>query len=243
VGAQAADEARHHMRVYDPDSGIGPLDLSASLKTPEKPLVGRQYGGWDMELFDGCGGLSSAVVDMARLAAMFSCRAGNPVLTPTAIDALFIAAANATLNYSSPGKKHGFHGFDGAKIVDADDHIYWGSKGGWLPGQGTIISFSTGGFGYMIAQNGNKTPGVMTDWLKPVSQVAQAQSWPSKDLFPDYGMPSLLAEPIKIVVPKEIAQLTSGSLEDLVRVSMSRPAIRAVPNLVPQKPRPTIKVR
>jgi CubicO group peptidase (beta-lactamase class C family) len=239
VDEQAADEARHHLRIRDDD--LAPLQLAPSAKSAGKPTVARQYGGWDMELFDGAGGLSSAVVDMARLAAMFSCRSNNPVLSTNSIDALFAAATNATTNYSSPGKKHGFHGFDKAKIIDAGNHLYWANKGGWLPGTGTIISFSTGGFGYVLAQNGNKTPDVKTDWLTPVSQIAQAQTWPSKDLFPNYGMPPLIAGPIKIVAPKEVANLTAASIEDLVRASMTGP--EQVPKTVLRIPRQPTGVR
>jgi hypothetical protein len=182
------------MRVYK---------LSPSVKSAEKPTVAYQYGGFDVEIFDGAGGLSSAVVDMARLVAMFSCRAGNPILTTQSIDSLFEAAAFATENYSGP-EKHGFHGFDWAVIDDASDHVYRAEKGGSMKGTGTKVAFSTGGFGYVIAQNGNRDPdpAVTTDWLAPVKAITKAHSWPDKDLFPDYGMPFLLAEPVKIpVVP------------------------------------------
>jgi hypothetical protein len=104
VGSQPSDEARHHLRVYNPKNGwpLYPLELAPSMKSADKPKVASHFGGWDMELFDGCGGLSSAVVDVARLAAMFSARSGNPVLSATTIDSLFTTAANATKTSAAP---------------------------------------------------------------------------------------------------------------------------------------------
>ena len=51
-----------------------------------------------------------------------------------------------------------------AVVDDAAKKVYRASKGGWLPGQGTVATFSTGDFGFVIAQNGDPQPGVTTPW-------------------------------------------------------------------------------
>jgi CubicO group peptidase (beta-lactamase class C family) len=223
VGSQSADEARHHLRVHDPENGwaLYPLELGPSVKAAAKPTVAAQYGAWDYELFDGCGGLSSAVVDVARLAAMFSARR-NPVLSAASIDSLFQNAAAATSGLSGPDA-HGYHGFDGAAIQDASNHVYSASKGGWLPGQGSVVTFTTGGFGFVIALNGNKRAGVKTDWFDPVAKAATAHSWPSKDLFPEFGMPSLTDVRLQIALTRTMVAKASPALaERQVEASFAR---------------------
>ena len=108
VSDQVSDEARYHDYPYSQDAKkvedvSGQLRITDSLKTASQPKVAVQYDEVDLELMDGTGGLSSAVVDMARLAAMFSDRSGNPVLSNDMLDALFTNAANATSNLTGPG--------------------------------------------------------------------------------------------------------------------------------------------
>jgi hypothetical protein len=229
VGAQASDEARHHLRVYDPEKGwpLLPLQLGRSVKAADKPQVASQYGAVvDYELFDGCGGLSSAVVDVARLVAMFSDRSGNPVLSAASLDSLFKTAAQATASLTGPDA-HGYHGFDWASINDAANSVYSASKGGWLPGQGTVARFVTGGLGFVIAQNGNKRTGVSTKWFDAVSAAAQAQSWSDKDLFLDFGMPSLATRVIAAISKDTLAKLGRLETEEQVRASLERDFVRA----------------
>jgi CubicO group peptidase (beta-lactamase class C family) len=219
VGDQGPGEARHHMRVYDPASGwkLFPMEVGASVRSPSKPTVPTHYGAFDWEMFDGSGGLSSAVIDVARVAAMFSDRSANPVLSAASIDALFVNAAAATNKFLD----HGYHGFDGASVQNTANHVYAASKGGWLPGQGTVIRFITGGFGYAIAQNGNPAKGSNTDWGTPVSAATKAHPWSGDDLFPQFGMPSL--EPSFLQAAMEVAaQPVPVRVEDTVRESVSR---------------------
>jgi CubicO group peptidase (beta-lactamase class C family) len=247
TAAQASDEAHHHLRVYDAESSwpLFPLQISPSVKDAAKPAVPAQYGAWDYELFDGCGGLSSAVVDVARLAAMFSDRIGNPVLSAATIDSLFNAAAQASKFLTGPNPKgvHGFHGFDSAAIDDADDHVYRGKKGGWLPGQGTSVVFSTGGFGFALAQNGNRAAGVETAWYEPVVAAAKAQSWSDKDLFPDFGMPSLAPARLSQIALSAavLAKLSPRDVEDQVRDSVSVAFAQARRPLLPRPSRPVVR--
>lgn len=221
IAAQTADEARHHMRVYDPDNSwkLFPMEIGLSVRSPSRPLVPTHYGALDYEMYDGSGGLSAAVIDVARLGAMFSDRKSNPVLLTASIDAMFDAAADATATHND----HGYHGFDWAAIDDAVNHVYRASKGGWLPGQGSVIRFTTGGFGFVIAQNGNGAKGVKTDWLQPVSDAAVVHSWSTKDLFPDFGMPSLEPTVSLTAVHKDsLSKLVASRPQDTVDVSVGR---------------------
>jgi CubicO group peptidase (beta-lactamase class C family) len=194
LGDQQPGEARYHMRVYDPqhDWPLYPLEVLPSVRTQGQPLVASQYGYVDYEMFVGAGGLSSSIVDMARLAAMFSDRGANPVLDPPRIDTMLQACAKAGTTLRGPDGKpsHGYYGLDGVRVNDAANHSYTAGKGGWLPAQGTLFQFTTGGFTYVVAYNGNADVGI--DLLTPVAAVAEPHAWPSTDLFSSvYGMPSL----------------------------------------------------
>jgi hypothetical protein len=152
---------------------------------------------------------------------MFNARR-NPVLSAASIDSLFQNAAAATSGLSGPDA-HGYHGFDWAAIDNAANHVYRASKGGWLPGQGSVVTFTTGGFGFVIALNGNKRAGVKTDWFDPVSKAATAHSWPSKDLFPEFGMPSLTAVRIQIALTRTmVAKASPAKAERQVEASFAR---------------------
>jgi len=198
--AQLADEAKHHLTVHHPENGwpLTQLATAASVRTQDRPLVPVHYGSFDYEMFDGCGGLSSSVVDVARLCAMLSCRSGNPVLGPTSIDAMLAAAVTATNSQVGPDGKgsHGYHGFDWALNVDSARHQVQFSKGGWLPGQGTYYVGTTAGLSYVIAQNGNSRPEATTNWLELIKPIAETHDWGNADLFPTFGMASLPAGPV-----------------------------------------------
>lgn len=183
ASSQDSDEARYH---------LGKLPISSSLRQNDQPWVASQYGGWSMENFDGCGGLSAAVTDLAYLAAMLSVRQNNPLLNTTSLDSLMKNAVTATKTLTGPDA-HGYHGWDWVVPVDEANHVYHGGKGGWLPGDQSGIIVTTGGLSYIIAINGNTLEGVTTDWYEPVRKIAQAQNWGTTDLFPAFGLASFPA--------------------------------------------------
>lgn len=190
---QVAGDAWHHMTVYDPANSwaLYPFEVQPSVREPGGKLVPTHYGALDYEMFTGAGGLSASVVDMARLGAMFSVDSGNPVLHAATITTQLQHAVDATntLRTSAGKGSHGYYGLDWA-THDAATNSFTGSKGGWLPGQGTVLQFTTGGFTYALAINGNAD--VTFDWLTPIAAAAQAQAWGPDDLFQTvYGMPSL----------------------------------------------------
>jgi CubicO group peptidase (beta-lactamase class C family) len=191
---QQPGEARHHMTVFDPKAGwkLYPFEVLEDVRTSDDKLMPTHYGNLDYEMFSSAGGLSASVVDMARLAAMFSDLTANPVLSVDSIDKMMKDCANAGATLRGPDGKgsHGYYGLDWVSIGDAANHIYTGSKGGWLPAQGTVVQFTTGGFTFAIALNGNAD--VKYDWMTPIANVAQNYSWAAGDLFvTSFGMPSL----------------------------------------------------
>ncbi len=232
------------MRVFEPKKGwpLYPLQIGSSVKG--SGTVPAHYGAWDYELLDGCGGLSSSVVDVARLVAMFNDRSGNPVLNTATLDSMFDNAVIATNSLDSPdpvdptvkkASAHGYHGFDSASVVDAANHVYRASKGGWLPGQGTEVIFRTSGFGFILAQNGNVGEVVKTEWLDPVNKAAKAHSWGPKDLFSDYGMTPLSPTVAVAEAPDDLSVEVIGQrLMSRVADSLSRQAPARIRISVPK---------
>jgi CubicO group peptidase (beta-lactamase class C family) len=237
VGAHASDDPRHHLTVYDPlkianQTKLFPLLIGNSVMSTEwdgtsvhRPKVAYQYGSsYDYELGDGSGGLSSAVIDVARLVAMFSDRISNPVLSSDTLDKLFTNAAAATANFKPP--YWGFHGFDEAYIDDSVNHVYRANKNGFLPSHESNAVFSTGGLGFIIAQNGNRRPEHNDHhWLNDgLSAAALAYTWPDLDLFVEFGMPSLAPILIAEAALSEdmLTKLSPQKAEKAVRAAMGR---------------------
>ena len=228
VAHQVAGDAWHHMTVYDPANSwaLYPFEVQPTVREPGGKLVPTHYGALDYEMFTSAGGLSASVVDMARLGAMFSVTSGNPVLHAATITTQLQDAVNATntLQTSAGKGSHGYYGLDWA-THDAATGAFTGSKGGWLPGQGTVLQFTTGGFTYALAINGNAD--VTFDWLTPIAAAAQAQAWGPGDLFQTvYGMPSL-APATANVVTSDIASLRPVQALTQVRESMARGRVTA----------------
>jgi CubicO group peptidase (beta-lactamase class C family) len=203
---QPSDEARHHMTVHNPEGGwpLFQLATGKSDRTQDRPLVPEHYGTFDLEMFDGCGGLSSAVIDVARLVAMLACRSNNPVLNSSTIDSMLALAVEATQTQKDADGKasHGYHGMDSATVVDAEKHQIKFKKGGWLPGQGSSFVGTSGGYFFVFAQNGNSTPDVEVNWLEEIKSAVNAKDWGTADRFPDYSMPKLTS----VVQPDQIVK-------------------------------------
>jgi CubicO group peptidase (beta-lactamase class C family) len=172
VGRQAADEARYHPR---------PMKMPGSVMSPDRPPVLDCYGGFDVEILEGAGGLSAAVVDVARLLAALTLQHDSPILDQATRDSLF---ANATL---------GGHGFDGMILADPAQGFYTGGKGGLLNSSQNKFDLNTGGLSLVMCVNGNDETGV--PWVEPVTEIATtqaSQAWAGTDLFPQFGMPAFV---------------------------------------------------
>jgi len=221
VADQPVDDARHHMTAYDPAGPwpLHPFEVLPTVREPGGRLVPTHYGALDYEMFSSAGGLSASVVDMARLGAMFSVEADNPVLAPATIRQQLQGAVDAggELTTASGNPSHGYFGFDWASQDAAG--AFTASKGGWLPGQGTLLQLTTGGFTYALAFNGNA--GVDVDWLTPIAAAAQAHAWADEDLFQAvYGMPSL-APPVAHAATRDAPPPRRASMLASVRASMA----------------------
>ena len=215
VADQPAGDARHHMTAYDPAASwaLYPFEVLPSVREPGHALVPTHYGALDYEMFTGAGGLSASVVDMARLGAMFSVATGNPVLHASTIASQMkaIVTACATLRTADGKGSHGYYGLDWATHDSSSPDVWTAQKGGWLPGQGTILQFTTGGYTYALAINGNAD--VKFDWLTPIAAAAQAQAWGPDDLFHTvYGMASLAPAAANVAHVEPVAARTGQTL-------------------------------
>jgi CubicO group peptidase (beta-lactamase class C family) len=225
---QEPGEARHHMTVHDPEAGWKQFQLETrpTIKLPEQPLAPAHYGGWDYEFLDGCGGLSAAVVDVARLCAMLAARNGNGVLDADTLTDLLKAGWNCRTHKGTDGKgSHGYHGMDWVSRIDEANNQWEYSKGGWLPGQGSSLTGVTGGYFYVYLQNGNTPAEATAELWDPLEAAVEAHAWGNTDRFPDYGMPALPKFSMKALPKVRIATAMKASL-GMVERSMVPPASR-----------------
>jgi CubicO group peptidase (beta-lactamase class C family) len=174
---RASDEALHQMKA---------MPTSPSAVHGDRRLVPIQYGGQNWDVFDGAGGISSGAVDLARFAAMLSCRTGNPVLPENVLRTWLQEAVASKATHGG----HAHHGFDQA--------IYWDwkfflEKGGGLDGAGSGLWGYTDDYFIVIVRNGEKEESAPEDWKNGLYDIAKTIDWGTQDLFPHYGMPTLLS--------------------------------------------------
>jgi CubicO group peptidase (beta-lactamase class C family) len=181
---QPADETRYHPTFFY--SG-------GSVMEPDRRLRASAFGGgWNLERDDAAGGLTGAVVDVARLLAMLDVRSNNPVLNDTTIASMFANAAAG-----------GGHGFDTARVDNASTGAYYGMKGGDIPESNqNCVRYQTGDLSMALCWNrhdiGEGTPPRDAWWypdFPALLDVARAQSWGTTDLFPNFGMISFRSGP------------------------------------------------
>jgi CubicO group peptidase (beta-lactamase class C family) len=248
LSAQANDEARCHLHVYDsrPNVGLYPLPIAQSIKANDRPLRANQYGAWDYEVFDGCGGISSSVLDVARMVAMMSASGQNTFLSAQSLATWFQNATAATA-FTGPDD-HGVYGLDWMQAWDAANNVYYTAKGGYMPGHESYFEVVTGGFGFIIAANCNKFEGGFQDWLTPVRAAAQAYAWGEANLFPAYAMPAFgplpnfQASAVGSLPHVPIAQLQQLNLGTATQALSRAPRITtAIPRPGPQPTRPATR--
>lgn len=181
----------------DPDATDVPLYHRQDLGTAQsaidddRRIVPAAYGDENYAVFDGAGGVSSAVVDVARLCAMYGCRRGNPVFTPQLLDAMFQDAVDAAARaLADDPEAHGcYHGF--GKVYPEESGIHL-AKGGDLPGVETDFFGVTGGLFIVFLRNGDPNPTTtfptLTGGLEPIVKRINWSTY--ADLFPRYGMTS-----------------------------------------------------
>lgn len=192
---QAPDEAPYHLTAHIDDEGqldAIHLKTAVSMVHSDRRIVAHQYGGYNLEQGSGSSGVSSAVIDMARVAALLTSTDPNqPLLSPSTIDEMLSLAAEATAK-EAESKDHGYHGFDGVMIQrDAKGArvSFSASKGGAIQGVRSSLRIQTSGLCLLFAYNGN--PGdtaTKGDWVKQIGDAAKNVSWGKGDLFPSFGM-------------------------------------------------------
>lgn len=188
-------EARHHLAVQttDDDTERRHLELAKSVVTTDRRQVPLQYGGLNMEVFSSAGGLSSSVVDMARIAAAICSVGRNSSLfhAQTLTDMLENAADAAARPHGTKGEHRGYHGFDGCNASGPlNNRAYAFAKGGLLNGVRASIQGNTDGFAYAFAVNGDYAKSI--NWRGMLDAiVGDDTDWGVRDLFPGYGMASL----------------------------------------------------
>ena len=202
VGEQPAGEARYHQRNYAVDEQgnptLLPLTVWPSCTTVEQPWVPSHYGSWwEYETAQGCGGMSSSAVDLARIIAMFNSPTQTPLLSTAAMNAMInnAKAATAVLTGPNPREVHGFHGLDFCR-VESNGSLHM-QKGGWIPSHECLIDWYKDGYGVVMLVNGNKRReanlgmgGQTVNWLDALYKIVEGIDW-KEDLFPHFGMPSL----------------------------------------------------
>ncbi|MBV9363322.1 MAG: serine hydrolase [Solirubrobacterales bacterium] len=179
--AQPADEARYTALT---------MPIVPSVLDPAQPLVPWEYGSRNFEVTAPAGGISSAVVDMARILAAFSLMAAdNPMLAPAEITAMMTAATATFTNTSGQVSGMRAHGWDAAA---AEPNGGWyGQKGGLIFDAQSCLHLSTDDISMSVVWGHWPTGG---DWYPDFPEVintAKTQNWGSTDLFPTFGMPSL----------------------------------------------------
>lgn len=174
--AQGTDEARYHVPA---------LETGTSAIQNDRRIVPQQYGDENYEIYDGAGGVSSAVVDLARLCAMLSCRTKNPLFTDDRLGAFLSDAIAAT----TAGSDHGYYGFDWA--IGRYPTVTC-SKGGGDPGEAAGFQGTTGARFIVIARNGGNVAGATpSNWPVDLDAIAATIDWNGADLFPHFDMPAL----------------------------------------------------
>jgi CubicO group peptidase (beta-lactamase class C family) len=216
--AQASDEALYHTTNINPEpvvdkdgktvgftEDVYSLWICPDSMSTDHALVPQPYGDYNYEILDGCGGLSGAATDIARLMAALSLRKNNPVFSETTLDNWFQNTLTAT-GFTGPSA-HGYHGFDWGKVWDTNKPFtapgnFVTSKGGWLPSHSSVFTFTAGGLGFVVVTNNGGQADIKTDWYvgekkadgtpaaDSVFSVAFFHDWKTIDLFPQFGMSS-----------------------------------------------------
>jgi hypothetical protein len=213
---QPADEARYHPTNFD---------IWLSVVDPDRRLRASGYGGfWNFNRDNGFGGLSASVVDVARILAMLDIRTSTPVLQPAAIANLFTLASS-----------NGGHGFDdGAQITNAMAGEYYGEKGGALPESSqNCARYQIDDYSMVVywSRHDLGEAQIRDAWWYPdfpaVLDIARTSSWGAGDLFPVFGMPTMLPHRQKPVnTGRSVARYGRPALQSTQRDSGPRCARR-----------------
>jgi CubicO group peptidase (beta-lactamase class C family) len=188
---QPEDEARYQINEAGSDDDHDKrltISTGASMMSDERPMVPVGYGDEHYEKQDGCGGLSAAATDLARIVAMLISQQDNGALSRKTINLML----NNALACQNKWHSRAGHGLDGVRGY-ANNRFY-GQKGGRLPSHGAEIQFNQD-WGHVFCISGGMawTPdGVPTYPDFPaLMNIAYGVDWGETDLFPQFGMSTL----------------------------------------------------
>ncbi len=178
IAAQPAGEARYQSPT---------LALQLSDMTDARPLVPAEYGDEQLEIADGSGGLTGAVVDQARLIAALQTKNDTGMLPRTSVTAMLNAGAALT----SAGLGRAGYGFDAVTMLAGG--AYRAQKGGSLQSSNNVLSFD-GQWGLVMCWASPPTAAEATwyPYYTSVMTIAKATAWGAGDLFQtSYGLSAL----------------------------------------------------
>lgn len=161
------------VRQHDEALRVGPSMISGTVNGT-RPLVPAAYGGGDFAVAEAFGGWCMAPVDYAKVLAAFALGDKNPLLNKTSVDMMW------AVNVKFPSYTNGWESRTEPNGVRVFQH------GGSLPGVTTRILYRTDGWGFAMFCNGNAG---VPDIYPELTQLPIA-SWPTHDLFPQFGIPS-----------------------------------------------------
>jgi CubicO group peptidase (beta-lactamase class C family) len=179
IEEQLIDEARYHSPT---------LHIQKSEITPDRPLVARQYGGNNLSLSDASGGMSAAVVDLARIIAALNAPQGTAMLSEQSVQTMLANGAKLT----AAGMERAGHGFDVVAHAGSSSGNFHANKGGAIHAAQSVFYYDSDDISMVLVWN---TSNMIKGWFPnfpAVLNVANNIDWSAKDLFPQFGMPSLV---------------------------------------------------
>jgi CubicO group peptidase (beta-lactamase class C family) len=182
LSGQPADEARYTDIT---------MPIRSSVVYPDQRLVPSGYGDWGPAAVTApAGGISSAVIDMARiLAALNLTAADNPLLVPSEIVSMF-QAATATVKLPD-GTVSGMRGHGWDYCASEPNNGWYAQKGGSGDGDQSCVRHSTNDISMAVAWAHSVVDGNWYPNFPEVITPAIGHDWGTTDLFPAFGMPSL----------------------------------------------------
>jgi CubicO group peptidase (beta-lactamase class C family) len=174
-----SDQKPGAVRQHEGELRIAPSAVSGNPKG-NRPLVPLPYGGEDYALFDSFGGWCMAPVDYAKILAAFALGDRNPLLKKSSVDMMWTVPSlyQKATDVEMPHYTNGWDSWTEPNGVRGFQH------GGGMPGVVTRILYRTDGWGFAVFCNGAGTPDIYPE----LSQLSTA-SWPTHDLFPQFGIP------------------------------------------------------
>jgi CubicO group peptidase (beta-lactamase class C family) len=170
-GQLAAGEVRYHPRFPA---------ISQSVMSNGRPWVPVQYGGWNQQNLDSCGGWVMAAPDYAKVLAAFDLGNQNPLLDQTWTNNMW---STVTSQYPEL-----LRGWWLSNVSTPKGTVAMRHHNGGLPGTATICARRADGLSFVLFFN--RDHGLANTHAIQLSNLAnKITDWPNHDLFPVNGIP------------------------------------------------------